>query len=707
MKGATNFSSELLYDKLQLDDLYIRLLTPLPKAKAKGLQLLEFTLNTVQISNAPKYTTLSYCWRNPFPSKSLIEEWRFFPDEIIMQRRMQRDQDWESPIHPIVCNDSLVYVRLNLFEALRHWEKRRGPEHIWIDALCINQADHTEKGNQVQLMGQIYSKAEDVLVWLGPSGYENQLVRQLLNDFEQLSKAYYEDDLVFDDFAGHDPRNEGYRQEWGLDGKRAAYHPAHWAAFVDLFRRTWFHRRWTLQEVALARQSRLVCGLDDFDWREVKFLATYMYFSGWREGFIDEKFRGLSVTNKPGTVLGPIVTLDWALDSTLSKPWKQGCVSTYGEFNAAAVLIELLSLCKGLQATERCDVVFALDSLVRAISGTGVTDVDYSVGPERLFQKVAEYCICETPSLAFLSFVQDDYRLRKSSLPVEMAMPDLPSWVPRFIPSEERLRLCLSRYNNKEPLYNSGFRPGSRPERCIVKNFLHLRGYHLGNVDACCASRGFDNDMLDFIDCLPLMINGVPMIRALWRTFVCDKERTKRPAPPDLGGCFVDYMMQKAFLWPEKPSKAAIQERLLKVRRIIAKISPKSVEMPDFELESSIYQRLLDPNLEEEELAKPFQVKTNNVFRFEQEDRARTGMFLFRTGSGNIGLGPLSQQVGDQVWVLENGRVPFILRPSRRRVDEDDGKLCFELLEECFFMGFMDGESIKDDSIGLHEICLV
>jgi hypothetical protein len=38
---------------------------------------------------------------------------------------------------------------------------------LWIDALCINQADTKEKNHQVQQMGQIYLKAKLVIAWFG------------------------------------------------------------------------------------------------------------------------------------------------------------------------------------------------------------------------------------------------------------------------------------------------------------------------------------------------------------------------------------------------------------------------------------------------------------------------------------------------------------------------------------------------------------
>ena len=38
---------------------------------------------------------------------------------------------------------------------------------IFIDALCINQDDSLERSGQVNLMGAVYSNAEEVVAWLG------------------------------------------------------------------------------------------------------------------------------------------------------------------------------------------------------------------------------------------------------------------------------------------------------------------------------------------------------------------------------------------------------------------------------------------------------------------------------------------------------------------------------------------------------------
>jgi len=42
---------------------------------------------------------------------------------------------------------------------------------IWVDAICINQGSGTSKekdDEQIPLMGEIYSRATTVHIWLGP-----------------------------------------------------------------------------------------------------------------------------------------------------------------------------------------------------------------------------------------------------------------------------------------------------------------------------------------------------------------------------------------------------------------------------------------------------------------------------------------------------------------------------------------------------------
>ncbi|KAM6534519.1 hypothetical protein FALCPG4_004153 [Fusarium falciforme] len=63
------------------------------------------------------------------------------------------------------------------------------------------------------------------------------------------------------------------------------------------------------------------------------------------------------------------------------------------------------------------------------------------------------------------------------------------------------------------------------------------------------------------------------------------------------------------------------------------------------------------------------------------------GNSLFATSSGHIGLGGNEISVEDMVYVLHEGRTPFVLRPI------PDSELRFQVISECYIDGLMYGEA--------------
>ena len=63
-----------------------------------------------------------------------------------------------------------MLVTPNLFYGLHRLQKdihRNHVAYIWVDALCIDQRNLTEKAEQIPLMGKIFAGADHVLAWLG------------------------------------------------------------------------------------------------------------------------------------------------------------------------------------------------------------------------------------------------------------------------------------------------------------------------------------------------------------------------------------------------------------------------------------------------------------------------------------------------------------------------------------------------------------
>lgn len=73
--------------------------------------------------------------------------------------------------HIVLLNGQIFRVRPNLYAFLYHVAKNNHLCHalFWIDAICINQSDISEKNGHVRHMGAIYSNASRVIAWLGHS----------------------------------------------------------------------------------------------------------------------------------------------------------------------------------------------------------------------------------------------------------------------------------------------------------------------------------------------------------------------------------------------------------------------------------------------------------------------------------------------------------------------------------------------------------
>lgn len=84
----------------------------------------------------------------------------------------------------ISLNGKKFRLGYNLYRFLVFAAKTLGNvrNSLWIDAICINQEDTTERNHQVQQMGDIYRGAQTVFVWLGLEA-ETQLKEQRVRNF--------------------------------------------------------------------------------------------------------------------------------------------------------------------------------------------------------------------------------------------------------------------------------------------------------------------------------------------------------------------------------------------------------------------------------------------------------------------------------------------------------------------------------------------
>lgn len=155
---------------------------------------------------------------------------------------------------------------LNLHIALSHLKDESG--WLWIDAISIDQ-ENTARSKQVQHMTEIYGNADQVLVWLGPGTEGNESLMQFFEEIgpEALRAGVFDLNeshiIQWPNFAG-DERLITIRNslERLMNRLRSRADAASFSIeeFVDMTRREWFGRAWTLQEHAVAQNVTFVCG---------------------------------------------------------------------------------------------------------------------------------------------------------------------------------------------------------------------------------------------------------------------------------------------------------------------------------------------------------------------------------------------------------------------------------------------------------------
>ena len=82
---------------------------------------------------------------------------------------------------PIQLNGVNTTITANLEKALKQLRAEKKATKIWIDAICINQRDNTEKSHQFQMMDEIYKHANiRTVLWLGNAENDSHEALQLI-----------------------------------------------------------------------------------------------------------------------------------------------------------------------------------------------------------------------------------------------------------------------------------------------------------------------------------------------------------------------------------------------------------------------------------------------------------------------------------------------------------------------------------------------
>lgn len=164
-----------------------------------------------RLSNRPKYAALSYMWGSDANSRN------------------------------IDIGGKSCRIGHNLWLALLELRLGDRERIMWIDAICINQEDSSERNHQVGQMSLIYSQSLMVIVWLGPETEDSREAIPFLKKLAGLMDIHPTKHIQFE---------------------------AKWNSVKKLCEMGYWKRLWIIQEVVLAPQIVLLCGKDMLFWDE-------------------------------------------------------------------------------------------------------------------------------------------------------------------------------------------------------------------------------------------------------------------------------------------------------------------------------------------------------------------------------------------------------------------------------------------------------
>ncbi|CZT00745.1 hypothetical protein WAI453_009163 [Rhynchosporium graminicola] len=210
------------------------------------------------------YEAISYIWG--------IED---NPLEVLIDLASKDSTEEPVEILVVVSTEPLRYAKLflgqNLASSLRFLRNKDKKRVLWIDAICINQADTVERSAQVSRMRDIFSMASRVIVWVGPATQDSNVAMETLD--------YLGNQAVSTTERRRLPAPNAVEKTWFESSVQLPYDDSTWEAIRNLLKRPWFERLWVVQEAHLARKGLFLCGDEQLDWITFRYAILTLWYN--------------------------------------------------------------------------------------------------------------------------------------------------------------------------------------------------------------------------------------------------------------------------------------------------------------------------------------------------------------------------------------------------------------------------------------------
>jgi hypothetical protein len=316
-----------IYEPLDNRSREIRIISLRPGLYSEPL---ECDLIRTSLANPSRYEKLSYTWGSP---------------ELVSQ---------------ILVNDHELHIHGSLDVALRHLRLKDSPRTLWTDAICINQANTSERSSQVAMMSQVYESVGAVLVWLGLASEDSHLAVDLLTEI----------------------RLNEFVHDYVLSSVRNRDNLLKWKALFGLCRREYWNRIWTAQEIICDKDAILICGQDSMAFADVAQVAWILQ----------------------GLYYGEALSVPGILEAGLDKLRVQSNYRAMQNSHRAEKEPDLLTLMTTFRAHKCSDVrdkVYGMASMARDVRDTTFR-IDYNLPTGQVYLQAARWTIESTKKLNVL-----------------------------------------------------------------------------------------------------------------------------------------------------------------------------------------------------------------------------------------------------------------------------------------------------------------
>ena len=614
---------------------------------------LKCTLKVTGLSEYVEYFALSYCWQDASSSHDTSG----------------RDRE---PVF-VNCQGCPFPLHDNLYNALSRLHQKFPQRLFWIDAISIDQSNNAEKVAQVQLMATIYSRAAEVLVWLGEEIVDTPHIRQAAELMGAITKTLK--DAPETEWRGILPSSDDSVQHNNVE-PLVLHERELWISLVQFFRRNWFTRAWVVQEVVLAKHDPIVlCGEWDLSWDHIQAVSDFLS----RRNLWKTKFEAVLFpdSGKDLSAYGgarKIQATKEAVDRMSRYAEHDTTAYARPDHDAMSIFLESLIRTREFSCSDPRDKVFSCCG----VGGRGLSPdtpflvPDYTISVAEAYIRATRLLLKDSRNLHVLAHAEGQNFRRQQGLP---------SWVPDWSVTE-KMGLGITGHRRYDASQGLSQNLHFADTDAIQGGMLYLEAARIGQItylgdrkSDIANGKGLTNSLLLVAHSDSPYLTGESLMEAFWRTLIANTNSHKPHCPADAG-------LESGFQeWLKARSTTRQLEALTDMGDSCTSY-PSSVEEqhdPRCPLRSSYQKR--KPSQD------PSSSSPQNAVSFDQCSINRLRLTFFRTNQGLFGLGSESLQEGDTVWIVPGSRVPLIMRQLPAC-----SKARYELVGGTYVHGIMHGE---------------